>query len=146
VILAKHRRPRVCPFNKPLPLLHDALQLRQLPLLEKELVIPTLTEVDNVELEHHTQLSIAGPHVLEHLLRVWRVRELSDRHRCVVVVEHLPVHLAQELVDPRTIGPMIPRRLLEEPCVDDGRIGISWVLGVPWQCERLVTSNARRHR
>ena len=63
-----------------------------------------------------------------------------------VVGEHLPVHLAQELVDPRTIGPMIPRRLLEEPRVDDGRISISWVLGVPWQCERLVTSDARRHR
>jgi hypothetical protein len=136
VILTKHRRPPVGALDKLLPLGHDSLELRQLPLLEVVLVLLALPEVDNVELEHHAQLLVARADVLEHLVGVGRVRQLAHRHR-VVLVEHLLVHLSEELVHPRAVGVVHPRGLFVEPGVGDGGVLELDALGVPEMGSRL---------
>jgi hypothetical protein len=130
VILAKHRRPTVGAFNKLLPLGHDALEQREFPFLEMVLVLAALANVDDVKLEDHAQLLVARAHVLQHLLGVRRVWQLADGDG-VVGVEHLLVHLPEELVDPGSVGVVHPRGLFVEICVDDGGVLEFDPLGVP---------------
>jgi len=132
VVLAKDGRPPVGALDKLLPLGHDALELRQLPLLEVVLVLAPLAEVDNVELEHHAQLLVVCSDVVEHLSGVGRVRELADSYG-VVVVENLLVHFPQELVHPGPVGVVQPCWLFVESLVDDGGVLELDALGVPEQ-------------
>jgi hypothetical protein len=74
VVLAENSRPPVSALDELLPLGHDTLELRQLPLLEVVFVFAPLAQIDYVELEHHAQLLVTCSDILEDFLGVGRVR------------------------------------------------------------------------
>jgi hypothetical protein len=130
VVLAKDGCPPVSALDELLPLGHDTLELRQLPLLKVVLVFAPLAEIDYVELEHHAQLLVTCSDILEDFLGVGRVRQFAHGHG-VVVVEYVLVHLPEKLMHSRAVGVVQPRRLLVKPVIDDGGVLVFNTFGVP---------------
>ncbi|KAI3485398.1 hypothetical protein L1887_51321 [Cichorium endivia] len=128
VVLDKDGGPSIVALGEALPLVDDALHVRQTKLDELEEVDGVAAEVDQVELEHLAQLVLGRRDVAHHVGGLGRVGELADGHRVVLFEDG--AHLLEVGVHHGTVAVEHAGGLGLCALVDDGRVGEVHGLGV----------------
>lgn len=122
MVFAEGGSPAISACYELLPFGDDLFHVAQLVGRMVQLLDGTRTQVHHLELEDHVQLLIRLRHISQHMGRIWRVRQLSNRDGAILAKDFL-VHFSKKLVHPRPVAVHVKCGLSERIRVDDKSIG-----------------------